>query len=251
MNPDWILLRGWTREAAHWGPLPDLMREALPGGRILPLDLPGCGERRLEHSPLRPEPILRSLRQKAIDELGPLERVRPAVLALSFGAMLAYAWACRHPDDFSRLVLINPSFRGINPWYERLRLSALPRLLTVLFDRDVESVEKKVLSLVSNSVSSRDAALQQWIDIRRSRAVTRQNALRQLIVASRLRVCGLPRDCPPILILASQTDRLVSVNCSIRIGERLGVPVRFHPAAGHDLPLDDPHWVVRQLQDQF
>ena len=40
----WILLRGLTRETRHWGRLPDALREAIGGERLLLLDLPGNGE---------------------------------------------------------------------------------------------------------------------------------------------------------------------------------------------------------------
>src|SRR5258708_36608644 len=39
----WILLRGLTREARHWGPLPALLRAATATDSVLPLDLPGNG----------------------------------------------------------------------------------------------------------------------------------------------------------------------------------------------------------------
>nr|MBP9064243.1 alpha/beta hydrolase [Aquabacterium sp.] len=40
----WILLRGLTREQAHWGFFPDLLRQALPPGTLmLTPDLPGNG----------------------------------------------------------------------------------------------------------------------------------------------------------------------------------------------------------------
>ena len=43
MTRDWVLLRGLTREAGHWGALPRALEEALPGVRLHLLDLPGAG----------------------------------------------------------------------------------------------------------------------------------------------------------------------------------------------------------------
>ena len=37
----WLLLRGLTREAGHWGRFPQQLQAALPGARILAIDLPG------------------------------------------------------------------------------------------------------------------------------------------------------------------------------------------------------------------
>jgi pimeloyl-ACP methyl ester carboxylesterase len=50
-----------------------------------------------------------------------------------------------------------------------------------------------------------------------------------------------------MLVLASLGDRLVSPGCSRRIASRWALPIRLHPTAGHDLPLDDPEWVVQQV----
>ena len=40
----WILLRGLTREAAHWGAFGEHFAQAVPGDQVLALDLPGNGE---------------------------------------------------------------------------------------------------------------------------------------------------------------------------------------------------------------
>ena len=40
----WILLRGLTREAAHWGAFAEGFAQAVPGDDVLALDLPGNGE---------------------------------------------------------------------------------------------------------------------------------------------------------------------------------------------------------------
>ena len=53
----------------------------------------------------------------------------------------------------------------------------------------------------------------------------------------------------PILLLASLGDRLVSPRCSERIARAWNAPLRMRPDAGHDLPLDDPDWVLGQLLD--
>jgi pimeloyl-ACP methyl ester carboxylesterase len=51
----------------------------------------------------------------------------------------------------------------------------------------------------------------------------------------------------PTLLLASAWDRLVSPICSQQLAVRWSLPIRLHPNAGHDLPLDDPDWVIRQI----
>ena len=58
----WVLLRGLSREARHWGPLPDLLAQALPGARVLTPDLPGNGRRWRERSPNRIDAMVDALR---------------------------------------------------------------------------------------------------------------------------------------------------------------------------------------------
>ncbi|WP_420538500.1 alpha/beta fold hydrolase [Marinobacter subterrani] len=49
------------------------------------------------------------------------------------------------------------------------------------------------------------------------------------------------------LLLASRADRLVSSRCSSQLARLWGCDLVEHPWAGHDLPPDDPDWVLAQL----
>ena len=49
----WILLRGLTREAAHWGGFVDQLAAAVPGAEPVTIDMPGTGSRRGVASPWR------------------------------------------------------------------------------------------------------------------------------------------------------------------------------------------------------
>ncbi|RYY52271.1 MAG: alpha/beta hydrolase, partial [Comamonadaceae bacterium] len=54
----WVLLRGLTREAGHWGAFPDLLRAQLQSGtRVIALDLPGNGALHAQRSPARIEEL--------------------------------------------------------------------------------------------------------------------------------------------------------------------------------------------------
>ena len=46
----------------------------------------------------------------------------------------------------------------------------------------------------------------------------------------------------------SRQGQLVASQCSQSIAGVWGCPLRWHPTAGHDLPLDDPQWVIDQIQ---
>ena len=70
--------------------------------------------------------------------------------------------------------------------------------------------------------------------------------LRQLAAAARYAPPAKP-PATPLLLLASAGDSLVSPHCSERLAEQWKLALRLHPNAGHDLPLDDPDWVVEQI----
>ena len=73
------------------------------------------------------------------------------------------------------------------------------------------------------------------------------NALRQLLAAARFRASTQAPACP-VLLLGSEHDGLVNVQCTRAIARRWGSTVALHPDAGHDLPLDDPQWVINQVR---
>jgi len=52
----------------------------------------------------------------------------------------------------------------------------------------------------------------------------------------------------PTLLLASAGDQLVSLKCSQALAAAWQCPIQTHPWAGHDLPLDDPPWVIARVQ---
>jgi pimeloyl-ACP methyl ester carboxylesterase len=76
--------------------------------------------------------------------------------------------------------------------------------------------------------------------------VSGANALRQLWAAARF---STPRAAPqlPLLVLASAADGLVDPRCSQRLAQAWGAPMRTHPTAGHDLPLDAGAWVACEV----
>jgi pimeloyl-ACP methyl ester carboxylesterase len=75
----------------------------------------------------------------------------------------------------------------------------------------------------------------------------RTNALRQLAAAARYRA---PSHVPsvPVLLLAGARDRLVDPRCSEALARHWNAPIAVHPAAGHDLALDDGAWVAAQVK---
>lgn len=237
----WVLLRGLTREARHWGDFPDRLAARL-GAEVRCVDLPGNG--RLNHLP---SPL--SVAQMADwchDEIRHAGIGRPcAVLAMSLGAMVAVAWAGRHPADIGRAVLINTSLRPFSTPWQRLRPRNFPRLLRLLaLPANARRIEAAIFEMTSRRADA--AVIERWLAWRATNPVSRRNALAQLLAAATSRA---PAQSPfqRLLLLASEHDGLVSAACSRRIAEAWEVPLRVHADAGHDLPLDDPDWVVKQI----
>lgn len=241
----WVLLRGLMRDARHWGDFPQQLGKALPEVRLCLPDFPGNGARHLETSlssvPAMAEWLRAELRRQGI---APPYRV----FALSLGAMVTVAWADIHPREIDRAVLVNTSLRPFSPIHHRLRPSAWPLLLRMALGQASPRVaEQTILRLTSQHHASSGALLAQWEQWHRARPVSRTNALRQLIAAARYHA---PRQAPrvPLLLLNGGGDQLVSPACSKALAAAWNCPLVQHPSAGHDLPLDDPAWVVAQLE---
>lgn len=239
----WILLRGLTRERAHWGDFPGLLHQGLADAHVVALDLPGNGALNRLESPARIEEMTQWCRDQ-VSRLGLEPPFR--LLAMSMGAMVAVDWAQTDPGAIAGCVLINTSLRPFDAWYRRLRPSNYGALLRLALLAPSDAwAETTVMRLTSRHPAAA-AVLPAWIQLRKSRPVSRRNALRQLVAAARYRAPGTP-PAVPLLVLASRLDALVDARCSLRLAERWQAALAVHPDAGHDLPLDDGPWVVAQI----
>jgi pimeloyl-ACP methyl ester carboxylesterase len=141
--------------------------------------------------------------------------------------------------------LINASFGGHSRFWERLKPSSYGALLDLLRPGlSVAAREGKILALTSAAPRHHLDVVERWAAFAGEYPVTRANALRQLIAAARYRPAAFTP--VPLLVLAGARDWLVSPQCSRRFAAQGGLPFQLHPGAGHDLPLDDPEWVIEQ-----
>lgn len=237
----WILLRGLAREQAHWGTFPQRLRQAFPEDHFHCVDLPGTGVRYREKSPLSMASI-RARVQAATSHIP-----KPyGVIALSMGGMVALDWAQEVPTgEIQALVLINTS-SGFSPPWHRMRPTTWPRVVRLLARRELFHREADILRLSS----ARPVALEtvkHWYRIQRQRPVSLPNALRQMKAAMSYKP-RQHRPLPDALLLASRGDRIVHWKCSQILEQRWQWTLKLHPDAGHDLPLDDPEWIISQVQ---
>jgi pimeloyl-ACP methyl ester carboxylesterase len=242
----WLLLRGLTRETRHWGGFATaLAAHGLTGGeQVVCIDLPGNGAEHAREAPTSVIAMMHFVRARAAT-LG--VRMPCRVIAMSLGAMVATAWAQRHPEEIGRLVLINTSMRPFAGVHERLRPLAWPLLLGIALNWTRPGpCELMIHRLTCRRSDALHADVAQWAAWRRAQGASAVSALRQLFAAARFRAGGTPPECP-VLLLSSAADRLVDPVCSTQIEAHWDAAHAVHPWAGHDLPYDDAGWTCRVI----
>lgn len=238
----WILLRGLAREQAHWGSFFQQLKDAFPQHQFHAVDLPGTGVHFKETSPATIAEIRQCLQRQVAHIPKPY-----SLLALSLGGMVALDWAQHACDgEIQNLVLINTS-SGFSPPWQRMKPGAWPQLLKLLVRRELFDRESDILALSSNLHNVDLQVAKHWYSIQRQRPVGVRNALHQITAAARFRP-EKKRPLPDALLLASRGDRLVDWRCSQALAQRWQWTLQVHPDAGHDLPLDDPQWIIRQIE---
>ena len=177
---------------------------------------------------------------------------------MSLGAVIATAWAARHPQELAGAVLINTSMCP-SPPQQRLRPHSLLPLLRLLLAAPGSLEREEAVLRLTRNLPQRDAAapalttptalttlITEWAAWQRECPVSRANALRQVWADARWRA---PRARPAValLLLTSSAEALVDTGCSVQLARHWGWPLVTHPWAGHDLPLDDAPWVAAQV----
>ncbi len=240
----WVLLRGLTREARHWGGLPQQL--ATGGDTVVALDLPGngvfCG--------LRSPATVRAMTLFARAQLQRQGCAPPyRLLAMSLGGMVATDWAQQFPGEVAALVLINTSMRPFSRATERLRPGNWPTLLRLAARwGDARDSERIIHALTCEHRAALQQDLAAWVQIRNSAPVRSGNAWRQLWAAAQFSAAPGKPPCPTLL-LSSSADRLVNPRCSAHLAQAWQVSHQQHPWAGHDLPHDDAPWVCQAITE--
>jgi pimeloyl-ACP methyl ester carboxylesterase len=240
----WVLLRGLTRESRHWGSFTGQFQQAFAQARVLTLDLPGNGLLNGQRSPSLVGAMVEHCRTQLQQQ-----QIEPPfkVLAMSLGAMVSVAWSQAYPQEVAAQVLINTSMRPLNAIYQRLQPKHYATLLQLLLTGAApDAWERAILRMTSNQADASVLAL--WRNLRLQHPVTAANALRQLLASARFQA-DLAAPEAATLLLVSARDQLVSPACSTAWATQWQCPIRTHPRAGHDLPLDDAHWVIAQVLD--
>ena len=240
----WILLRGLTREHRHWGNFPQLLQSAIPQAKIITPDLPGSGIHHKQTCPGSIKDILEFIRA----DIEIQQFKKPVyILGLSMGAMIGIEWLRQYPQECAAALLMNTSLKGLNPFYQRLRPGNYWKILNGLFvTNNIRARENIIFNLTCNLNQNRDTIINNWISYASEHPVSKLNALRQLIAATKYRIPEQKPE-PPILLLSSLGDRLVNPQCSQSLAQHWSLALKSHLTAGHDLTQDDATWVCKEI----
>ena len=259
----WVLLRGLLREVGHWGGFVDQLRSRLAAvddraPDVLAMDLPGCGALHHRVAPSRVGDLLSFARGESG---GPRAADGPKrwLLGLSLGGMVVSAWVQRHPGDLAGAVIISSSAADLSPPWARMRPGGAWHLVRAALARTLEARERHVWQATTGFALGGDEVVARWVELGREHPVSAANAARLLLAADRFRLTerGGKRPGPadqsapvpvPVLVLAGAGDRLVHPSCSRALARALGAELQIHPRAGHDLPLEDPEWVLEAVE---
>lgn len=240
----WLLLRGLGRESRHWNAFPQVLGETLGDATVHTLDLPGTGTEHRRSSPLTVAAIAEDVRRRW-SHLSQAHPGRWGILGVSLGGMVAMEWAARHPLDFQQAVLVNSTAADLATPWERMRPRVLGELARAGRIQDPVERERIGLRVTTAMPLPLDEIATTWASWAREAPMRRRNVVRQLLAASAWRA---PEAIPcPGLVLSGARDALADPEISMRIAARLRATHQQHPHGGHDLSLDDPHWVARAV----
>lgn len=239
---NWLMLRGLAREKRHFGDFPSTFERLLPGQRAFPMDLVGFGALSETPVPWTLAEIVIELRARFIQER-PVEGPW-SIFAISLGGMVALEWASRYPQDFQRVVVANTSAGNMSRVWERFMPAIWPKLPGLVLG-DPLNRERTILDITVNSPIDKPALAVRWRAWFDERQPRRRAFVRQIVAAAR---SSLPEKIePPLMVMTSKADRLVSWKCSERIATKLGARLEVHEEAGHDLSLDAPEWICERI----
>lgn len=244
MEKSIILLRGLGRDARHWGSFPDLMAKAMPGFNIHTIDLPGTGEFYDKKSPLTIKAIAEFMNAQSQNKN--LIADETYIVGLSLGGMVATEWSHINPSKIKKLVLINSSFSNWSRFYHRLSYKVYYDFVAMFF-MSTQKREETVLKIVSSNKEQYENVSKAWQNLWKTKPFKVSTVIRQLFSASTYRLKVMPAQ--PVLFLASEKDKLVNSQCYRDVEKNTEWPVVFHKAAGHEMPMDEPEWVIQQIKD--
>ncbi|MCQ1059109.1 alpha/beta hydrolase [Photobacterium sp. ZSDE20] len=246
-----LLIRGLLREARHWGIFTEKLKAAFPQREIIAFDIAGNGSRHNEQSATHISDMVDDLHtqltnyqaQSAQTTRAQMEKGDIDIIAISMGGMIALEWMQKFPQSIHSAILINASLSNYSPFTNRLKWQQYSNILRYFF---LSEAKREALIFNMTTHLSSTEIIDSWVDWRHTNPVSASNALRQLYAASRYQYHGNPAS--QTLLIGSQNDALVDISCSKVLTKTWHIPLLIHPTAGHDLPTDDPDWLIDKVR---
>jgi len=235
---NWVLIRGLSREAAHWGRFLPLFRAAFPDVNVHTIDLPGVGQRLAERWPRTMTEAMEKVRER-VPSGG-----RTFVFGVSLGGMVTMEWAARHPGELAGIVVGASSAGNVSPFWKRFAPGILPKI-AIAGLRGVAAREAAVVRTICNREELWDETTTLWHSIQAARPVPVAVVRGQILTGARWK--APERLDVPALFLVGEGDRLTHPDCSRALAKRFDAPLSVHPTAGHDLTTDAGEWVTEEL----
>lgn len=215
---------------------------------VYALDYLGVGSKNKLASPLKIESYVDDLREDWL-KLKNKHEGPWGVIGISMGGMMALDWSARFEDDFEKVVLLNTSTSDTAPIYRRMSVEAMMTFSKLIFNKNNREREKKALSLTVKMADLTDELLDAYAQYFEEKPLNRLNFLRQVFAASQYK---LPKKIKSdVLVMAGKNDKLAHYICSVEIAKRLNAPLELHDQAGHDLPIDDPNWIIQKIEEHY
>lgn len=240
---NWLFLRGLARDQRHWDEFPNIFSSINPG-KIHFLDLPGTGKAKHVDAPITITEATDWLRSEWLKLTTFSEPW--TILGISLGGMITMDWISRF-KDFERAVIINTSSRDSAAPWERLKIDIIPFFAAAALGTDPVERELNILKMTTNMQKDIEERARKWADYHNT---AHPLSLRTVFKQMRSAISFHSPDslhCPS-LFMASEADQMVSPKASQYLAEKFKAPLIVHPDAGHDLPLDAPHWVANQVK---
>lgn len=237
---DIVLIRGLFRGKAYWGDFPHMVQQRFPSRTVRCVEIAGVGERCQETSSTTIHGMMEQVRQQI--ELP----AKVDIISISMGGMIAMEWAHYYPHEVNSLVCINTSAKDFSPFYQRLQPSNYMTIMKALFSA-AEEKESMVFGMVSNQPQD-PSIIDRWVALTQQYPLSRANFFRQLLAAARFKIQRPESD---LLLICSRHDRLVSCKTTQAIAHHWHQNYLTHDESGHDLPLDDPKWLIARLEEWF
>ena len=239
-----VLIRGLSRDSRHWLDFPKVMKKNNIFNELIFLDLPGFGTEWNESSPFNVEEITNFVRSKWLKEKKKEQGY--IIIGMSLGGMVAINWASRFPEDIAGVVTINTSLPEISPKYKRVTPTGFIELMKMFSAEDFGVREELILALTSNRAESVDKYLKLFTRYQLEMTADKKDIIKQVLAARNMKIYD--ELIPSLLCLTSKGDRMVDCECSKDIAEKYNGVLHIHPDAGHDLTMDDPVWVVEEIE---